>query len=218
VFSNLLSSISSFNQSKNHLTPSSSLSKNPILPYMDCSQPHANQTNILPSSQNFLTLQISALWAHNPTSATPLAQDTPCPISTTIASLDTPIENTLNALSLFQKPIQLFSSNHSPSSSLSNPNSPLISNQVDPSLHKPIQSDQNKLIPTESLNITATNYKNTSLFPPKSITPTNKPKNPPTTLDIQKSLSYPLKTSLYPLIPPPSLTHSSGFEEEIKYL
>jgi hypothetical protein len=111
-----------------HLQPSEK-KKNPIKPFMESSQPHANQTNILTSSQNSLTPQKPDLWSHNPIAATkPHAQVTPSHISTSTNRLETPIEYTLNALSLFQKPIQLFSSNLSPSPSLTNQTIPLIPN------------------------------------------------------------------------------------------
>jgi hypothetical protein len=91
---------------------------------MESSQPYTNQANILISSLNSLTSQKFAIVAK------PHAKDTPSHISTFADRLETPIECTLNAFSLFQKPIQLFSS---PSSSLTNQTNPLTPNQVDPS-------------------------------------------------------------------------------------
>jgi hypothetical protein len=128
VFSNLFTSIPSSNLPENPATSSSTPRKNLIQPLMESSQPHVNQTNILTSFQNSLTPQNTDLWTQNPTAAAkPHAQDTPSHISIFADRLDTQIENTLNAFSLFQKLTQLFSSNLSPPpppSSLTNQNTP----------------------------------------------------------------------------------------------
>jgi hypothetical protein len=129
VFSNLLSATPVNNLLDSHQTPSSSQRNKPNTPCIISTQPHANQTNILTSSQNSLTPQTPALWSQNPKLTTSLAQVTSCPIFPSAANLENTIENTLNALSLFQKPIQLFSTNLSPSTSLSNPNSFLNPNK-----------------------------------------------------------------------------------------
>ena len=86
---------------------------------MGSSHPNANQKNILISSQNSLTSQKSAA------AAKPHAQDTPSHFSTPAARPETLIECTLNALSLFQKLVQLFSS---PLTSLTNQTKPLTPN------------------------------------------------------------------------------------------
>ena len=70
------------------------------------------------------------------------------------------IESNLKALSLFQKPIKLLSSNVNPSTSLSTPNTSLNPNQVVTSQQGPIESDPEKSIPTENLNSMATTYQN----------------------------------------------------------
>ena len=77
------------------------------MPLMVSSQPHANQTNIHLKFLNSLT-------PHTPMTDTTLTQDTPCPISSTAKKMDLPIEKTLYSLSLFQKPIKLFSTKQSP--------------------------------------------------------------------------------------------------------
>jgi hypothetical protein len=126
VFSNLITTISSSNQPANSKNSPSSLGKYPTQPFLNSSLPKTNQTNILTSSQNPLSSQKPAA------AVQPHAQDSPHQLTTAAARSVTPIECTLNALSLFQKPTQLFSS---PSTSLTNQTNPLTPSQVDPSHH-----------------------------------------------------------------------------------
>jgi hypothetical protein len=77
--------------------------------------------------------------------------------------VDFPIETTLNALSLFQKPIKLFSAAKPPEISLPTPKSSLLPNYVDPS---PKRSPH--CPPSVFLNPTAINYPNPSPVPAKA--------------------------------------------------
>jgi hypothetical protein len=95
MFSNLITSIPNSKQLANPATSSSSLKKNPIQPFMESSQPHANQTNILTSFQNSLTPQKTDIWFENPiTVAKPHAHDTPGHISTSVDRLETQMSAT----------------------------------------------------------------------------------------------------------------------------
>jgi hypothetical protein len=120
------------------------------------------------STLNPLTPQNLALWSHTPRTDTTLTQDTPCPISPTVVRLDLLIEKTLNTLSLFQKPIQLFSAKQFLATSLSALNPSLTSNYEGPSTIWPTQYFQNKSIPNEFLYSTANNSSNDSPVPAKA--------------------------------------------------
>jgi hypothetical protein len=153
VFSNLITTISSSSQPANPETSPSSPRKNPIQPFLNSTPSQANQTNILTSSQNPLSSQ-------KPTTGKKShAQDTPCHLSTFATRTETPIECTLNALSLFQKRIQLFSS---PSTSLTNQTNPLKLCQVDPSQHITFLSCDSEPSSTKNSNKMATSTKITS--------------------------------------------------------
>jgi hypothetical protein len=129
VFSNLVTSIPYSNQPANLASSSSTLKKKShsaihgkvTTPCKPDKYPHKfPKFSDTPKTQSLV---------QNPIAATkPHAQVTPSHISTSTNRLETPIEYTLNALSLFQKPIQLFSSNLSPSPSLTNQTIPLIPN------------------------------------------------------------------------------------------
>ena len=152
---------------------SSAISSNPSMPLKESSQPHSNQTNIHLTPINSLSPQNPALWSHNPRSKTP-TQDTSSPDSTPTVKLDLPIETTLNALSLFQKPILLFSATQSPITSLTPTNSSLVSNYVDTSTNSPTQNSQNESPVCEVSNPTATIFPNHIFVPAKASSFTKK--------------------------------------------
>ena len=159
VFSNLITTISSSNQRVNSENSPSSLGKNTTQPFLNSSLPQANQTNILTSSQNPLPSQ-------KPTAtAKPYAQDSPYHLTTATAGSETPLECTLNALSMFQKPIPLFSS---PSTSLTNQTNPLTPSQVDPSHHITFPSYDSEPSSIENSNITVNSTKITPSVPTKT--------------------------------------------------
>jgi hypothetical protein len=160
VFSNLVPASSAQNQPASSASPSAR--KNPVQPFLGSSQPHANQTNILTSSQNSLTSQKFGLAGNTH------AQDTPGHFSKPATRPVTPLECTLNALSLFQKPVQLFSS---PSTSLSNQTNPKSSPRVDPSQSIISLSSDNEPYPTEISLTTATFTTKTSPVPSKTCPP-----------------------------------------------
>jgi hypothetical protein len=134
-FSNMPATISLRNQPVYLKTPPSSPEIFLSTPGASSSQPHANLQKHLTSSQNPstnsqnpLTPQTSALWSHNPkTGHSPLSH---CPTSPAAASMDIAIEKNLKALSLFQKPVKLFTSNQNPPTNLTNPNTSSESNQI----------------------------------------------------------------------------------------
>jgi hypothetical protein len=132
--------------------------------------PLANQTNILTSSQNSLTSQKSSLAGKTH------AQDTPSHFSKPAARPETPLECTLNALSLFQKPVQLFSS---PSTSLSNQTNPKSSPRVDPSQSIISLSSDNEPFPYEKTHTTATFNTKTSPVPAKTCPPNKQTRKSP---------------------------------------
>jgi hypothetical protein len=128
VFSNMSATKIVENQPESHQTPSSSQTKTLNLPCSPSSQPYANLPNILTSSQNSLTPQISALWSHNPIPASnPIS---PCPNYPSAVKMDNTIETNLKALSVFQKPIKLYSLTTNPSTSQHIPNNSLNPNQI----------------------------------------------------------------------------------------
>jgi hypothetical protein len=138
VFSNLVPASSVQNQPASSASPSAR--KNPVKPFLGSSQPYTSQTNILTSSQNTLTNQKFVITGKTH------AQDTPNHFSKPAARIETLLECTLNALSLFQKPVQLFSSPSISSSNLTNPKS---SPRVDPSQSIISLSSDNEPFPTE---------------------------------------------------------------------
>jgi hypothetical protein len=173
VFSNLVPTSFVQNQTMSSASPSSSARKNPVQTFLGSSQPHANQTNIFTSSQNSLTNQKSDLAGKTHD------QGTPSHFSNPAARPETPIECTLNALSLFQKPAQLFSS---PSTSLSNQTNSKSPPRVDPSQSIISLSSDTEPFPTKKTLTTATFTTQTSIVPAKTC-PLNKQtrKSPRTT-------------------------------------
>jgi hypothetical protein len=159
VFSNLITTIPSSNQPANSENSPSSSRKYPTQPYSNSSLSKANQKNILTSSQNPLPSQKPAA------TELPHAQVSPSQLTTAAARSVTPIECTLNALSLFKKPTQLFSS---PSTSLTNQTNPLTPSQVDPPHHITHPSYDSEPSSIEISNITAVSTKKTPHAPAKT--------------------------------------------------
>jgi hypothetical protein len=115
--------------SENRFNPSSTPRITPSQPCVSSTPSNANLQNAHCSSQSPLTTPNPALLAHTSTSVIPLSQATPPQnnFHQTFVEKDIPLEHTLNALSLFQKLVQLFpekklSSSKSTPSSLSDTN------------------------------------------------------------------------------------------------
>ena len=97
-------------------TPSSSPENLLNSPWESSSQPHAYLQKSLTSThktststQNPMPLQNPALWTHNPKPALcPLPH---CPTTPTAVNKENSIESNLKDLSLFQKPVLLFTAN-----------------------------------------------------------------------------------------------------------
>jgi hypothetical protein len=137
------------------------------------------------------------------------AQDTPSHFSKPAARPETPLKYTLNALSLFHKLVQLFSS---PSTSLSSQTKPNPSPRVDPSQSIISLSSDNEPFPYEKTFTTATFNTKTSPVPAKTCPQTNKPENP---LEILNNLYLTQKTSLHPIPrPQPSQILNSYLEKD----
>jgi hypothetical protein len=132
VFSNLPVSLSTANASVNHQESVIPLDLIPNTPCFPSSTPKENQPNICTSSKNPLSNPSPALWSQPPKSVTTPSQALPCTTNTSAVTMDNTIEHTLNALSLFQKPTQLFSITTSPSTRQSIPNSSSKLNLLDP--------------------------------------------------------------------------------------
>jgi hypothetical protein len=201
VFSNLVHASPVHNQPASSASPSAR--KYPVQPFLGSTQPHANQTNILTSSQNSLTSQKSGLAGKTH------AQDTPSHFSKPAARPETPLKCTLNALSLFHKLVQLFSS---PSTSLSSQTNPNPSPRVDPSQSIISLSSDNEPFPYEKTFTTATFNTKTSPVLAKTCPQTNKPENP---LEMLNNLYLTQKTSLHPIPrPQPSQILNSYLEKD----
>jgi hypothetical protein len=141
LFSNLNSPTYKHLQEENMFTPSSSPRITPTQPCMASSPPPPppmqNLQYALSSSNQPLTPQNPSLMSYTPKSIISLTQDThpqniqnQTPLIAT--RLDTPLEYTLNAISLFQKPVQLLLENQLSSTSKLAHNSPSESNYEDP--------------------------------------------------------------------------------------
>jgi hypothetical protein len=109
LFSNLPAPRNVVNHPVRNTPASSSQTILPKPPYSQSSQPQAIQPNIFTSSQNSLTPQTPTLWSYNPTPApSPIS---PCPHHPpSVVIMDSNIESNLKSLSLFQKPIKLYTS------------------------------------------------------------------------------------------------------------
>jgi hypothetical protein len=117
--------------------------------------------------------------------------------------MDNTIEHTLNALSLFQRPTQLFSNTSSPSTSQSNPNPSSKLNQLDPHQKKPTSNDQIKPITPIDSSPTAINH---------IITPNTTDNTCHTTKKITRRTPYNTRLTKKPLISiqdRPTLTNST---------
>jgi hypothetical protein len=193
IFSNLVPTSSVRNQPTTSASPSSLARKNLVQPFLGSTQPHANQTNILTSSQNPLTNQNSVLAGKTH------AQDTPSHFSNPAARPETPIESTLNALSLFQKPVQLFSS---PSTSLSNQTNSKLPLRVDPSQSIISLSCDTEPNPTEKTHTTAT-------FTTKSSHVTTKP------CPLNKQTRKSPRTTKHPMLAPIDMPSSFSPDSSI---
>jgi hypothetical protein len=121
VFSNLPVSMSDTNTTVSHQATDTSLKIISNTPCFPSSTPKENQTNICTSSKNPLSQPSHVLWSQPPNFVIIPTQVIPCTTTPSAATVDNTIEHTLNALSLFQRPIQLFSNTTSPSTSQSNP-------------------------------------------------------------------------------------------------
>ena len=116
AFSNMPETTSIGKHQVKFKTPSSSPENLLSSPCDSSSQPHAYLQKSLTrtqkpstSTQNPLPLQNSALWTHNPKSALcPLLH---CPTFPTAVNMENLMESNLKDLSLFQKPILLFTTN-----------------------------------------------------------------------------------------------------------
>jgi hypothetical protein len=153
--------MSNTNASVSHQATDTSLKIIFNTPCFPSSTPKENQTNICKSSKNPLSQPSLALWSQPPKSDTIPTQVIPYTTTPLADTVDNTIEHTLNALSLFQRPIQLFSNITSPSTSQSNPNS-LNPSQLDPPQKKPTSNDQNK--PTTPIDSNPTDT-NLNIFP-----------------------------------------------------
>jgi hypothetical protein len=194
---------------ENHFNPSSTPRITPTQPFETSTPPHATLQNDHCSSQPPLTAPNHSPLPHTSTSAASLAQATPpqnTPHLTTLTSVgkDTPLKSTLKALSLFQKPTQLFSENQ-----LSSTNRPTISYLPDANLedshikpNKPIPSEkvhlsQNLNHPGTSQNITASSSELNSNSPAKVTAPSNKPKP---SINIKRNSPYNIRPPKKPSI------------------
>jgi hypothetical protein len=147
---------------------------------------HANLQHAHCTSQPPLTTPNPALLPHTSTSAVYLSQATTPqnnPHQTPTAK-DTPFEHTLNALSLFQKPIQLFPEKQLSSTSKSTPSSLPDSYHEDPHNRPTNPKTTEKAHLTQYLeqpcsfpNSTATSSGLNTNSPTKISTPPNKPKS-----------------------------------------
>ena len=176
------------------------------------SSPHANLQYALSSPHLPLTPQNPSLLSHNHRFAISLTQDTPpqnilnqTPITT--ARLDTPLEYTLNALSLFQKLILLFYENQlSPTSKLA-PNFPSESNYKDPQ-NRPIQpiSSKKAHLPHQKgpfydySNPTASSSYQTPTTLDKTIDPPKNPSLPNSSTNIKRQSPYNTRPSKQPFL------------------
>jgi hypothetical protein len=126
AFSNMPETSSIGKHQEKFKTPSPPLENLLSSPCDSSSQPHANLQksftsfqNPSTSTQNPLPLQNSALWTHNPKPAlNPLPH---CPIFLTAVNMENSIENNLKDLSLFQKPVQLFTANQQTPTNITTP-------------------------------------------------------------------------------------------------
>jgi hypothetical protein len=163
IFSNILPSLTTPQNPDIHEPSSSTFRNKPSKPLMESSQSQANQTNIPLTSPNPLTPNIAE---------STLSPDILKSALSSAAKLDFPIENTLNALSLFQRPIQIFAVAKHLETSLPIPTPSSHANYVDPSKKwisqtSQIQDSTNPLI-SDFLNPTAINISKTVIPPTKA--------------------------------------------------
>jgi hypothetical protein len=158
VFSNLPVSMSAASATVNHQESVISLGLNSNTPCFPSLTPKENQQNICTSSKNPLSKPSPALWSQPPKSVTTPPQDLPCTTYTLAVTMEKTIEHTLNALSLFHNPIQLFSNTTSPSTSQSIPNPSSKLNQLDPHQEKPSTIGQIKPISPIDTSPTTNNH------------------------------------------------------------
>jgi hypothetical protein len=164
VFSNLPVSMNAANASVNHQESDNPMNSISNTPCFTSSIPIENQTQICTSSKNPLPQPSPALWSQPPKTVNTPTQALPCSTNLSAVTVDNTIEQTLNDLSLFQKPIKLYSHSTYITTSQSNPNPSSKPNQLDPlQIKKPILSDQSK--PTFPLDSTPTaiNHISTSI-------------------------------------------------------
>jgi hypothetical protein len=157
----------------------------------------------------------------------PPSEKIPSPIPSTATGLDPSLEKTLNARSLFHKPIQLFPPNPSPSASSLDSYKALSSNFMDltsirptnPHLEIPTQKLQPKPFFAEILNTTTTStFSNSpSILAKKHLTPNkHSRKSPFYTCPPKKSSLSPLESTQSPSPSTPSFPSSQVNKKKAK--
>jgi hypothetical protein len=146
IFSNLPVSMSAAYATENHQNFVNPLVQISNTPCFQSSTPKENQPNICTSSNDPLSKPSPALWSQPPKSVTIPSLPITCTTNTSSVTKDNTIEHTLNALSLFKSPTQLFSNTTSPSTSQSIPNPPQKPILLNPNLKKAFTNNLTKPI------------------------------------------------------------------------
>jgi hypothetical protein len=196
AFSNMPETSSIGKQQEKFKTPFPSPENLLSSPCDSSSQPQANlqksltsSQNPSTSSQNPLPLQNSALWTHNPKPAlSPLPH---CPTFPTAVNMENSIESNLKNLSLFQKPVKLFTANQLTPTNITTSSTYSIPNQIVTVELGPTFSEFHKSTDADPLNSMATNYQNRPPAPSKTTHSSNKHprKSPYNTRSPKKTLT-----------------------------